>query len=185
MKFVLLHGWEGSPELNWFPWLKEELEKLGHEAKVPLLPNSNSPKMDEWLSFLNNFLDEEKEPIVMVGHSLGAVLILRYLEQQRKKPLVKIAILVAGGLENRRLIPELTNFFTKPFDFSKIRSSSEKFVSISGTDDPFTSGEVSKRLANSLGTERIWVENGGHLAEEWGYTKLPILLSTIKKELKI
>src|SRR3990167_6176205 len=174
MKFVLLHGWEGSPELNWFPWLKKELQKLRLEVEIPVLPNPDFPQMDEWLSFLNDFLGKEKEPIILVGHSLGAVLILRYLEQQRKTPPIKMAALVAGGLENRRSIPQIANFFEKPFDFSKIRSSAEKFVSISGTDDPFTPREISEKLANSLGTEPIWVENGGHLAEEWGYTKLPI-----------
>lgn len=185
MKFVILHGWEGGPGLNWFPWLKKELQKLKHEVEIPVLPNPDFPQMDEWFSFLNDFLVKEKEPVILIGHSLGAVLILRYLEQQKKVPLVKVAILVAGGFENRRSIPELANFFTKPFDFSKIKSSADKFISISGTDDPFTRKEVSEKLANFLGTEPIWVENGGHLAEEWGYTELPILLTAIKKELKI
>jgi predicted alpha/beta hydrolase family esterase len=28
-RVIIIHGWEASPESNWFPWLKNELEKKG------------------------------------------------------------------------------------------------------------------------------------------------------------
>ncbi|MBU4141279.1 hypothetical protein KKE99_00155, partial [Patescibacteria group bacterium] len=28
-RIFIIHGWEGAPESNWFPWLKKQLEKQG------------------------------------------------------------------------------------------------------------------------------------------------------------
>ena len=52
MKFVLIHGFKASPESNFFPWLKDELRKLGHEVEVPALPHPESPDAEEWTKYL-------------------------------------------------------------------------------------------------------------------------------------
>ena len=37
-RVVIIHGSYGKPEENWFPWLAEEVRKLGHSATVPTFP---------------------------------------------------------------------------------------------------------------------------------------------------
>ena len=37
-KVVIIHGANGSPEENWFPWLKKELETKGIEVIIPQFP---------------------------------------------------------------------------------------------------------------------------------------------------
>jgi len=54
MKFVILHGWQGNPQENWFQWLKTELEKLGHKVLVSAMPHSDKPMLGEWLDALKN-----------------------------------------------------------------------------------------------------------------------------------
>ena len=36
---IIIHGTEGYPEENWFPWLKSELEIIGYQTFVPQFPS--------------------------------------------------------------------------------------------------------------------------------------------------
>src|SRR3989338_3630464 len=86
MKVYIIHRWDGSPSLDWYPWLKEELEKKSFEVFVPKMPEPNHPKIAK----------NPDEDTYFVGHSIGCQTILRYLEKINKK--VGGAVLVAGWL---------------------------------------------------------------------------------------
>lgn len=50
-RVFIIHGWSGSPEENWFPWLKKELENSGFEVHVPQIPDADNPEL------INGFLN--------------------------------------------------------------------------------------------------------------------------------
>ena len=105
VNFVLLHGHGGSPNSNFFPWLKNELEHRGYEVSVSRLPEPDSPNIDKKVEYV---LKEEKitENTVIIGHSLGGAVSLQILEKLNKP--IKKLVLVAGALR-------------KEFNFDKIR----------------------------------------------------------------
>ena len=88
----IIHGICGCPEENWFPWLKKELESLGHNVFVPGFPNPKHPKLIGWLEFFDKYQDNLREDSVVVGHSLSVSFLLRILEEHP----AKAAFFVAG-----------------------------------------------------------------------------------------
>ena len=85
MNFIIIHGVYGNPEENWFPWLKKELEQNGSEVLVPKFPTPIGQSPESWLRIFSEFENKIDGNTVLIGHSLGAVFILRYLEQAKKK----------------------------------------------------------------------------------------------------
>lgn len=91
-----MHGYKGKPETNWKPWLKGELEAEGFEVDVPAMPNTEHPIASEWTNKLAELIGEPSLDIYLIGHSLGCITILHYLETLRDGQKVGGVIFVAG-----------------------------------------------------------------------------------------
>ena len=82
--YILLHGWEGSSDLNWFPWLKNELENRGNTVVVPDLPNSSNPDVSEQAKFvLDNYNFSSNS--VIIAHSFGCPVALKIVNSLEHK----------------------------------------------------------------------------------------------------
>jgi leucyl-tRNA synthetase len=139
-RFVLIHGFTGSPHANFFPWLKAELEKRGHEVEVPELPNSSKPTEVEQVNYVlkNCHFDEQT---VVIGHSLGAIVAMKALIQLNK-PISGLVIVAAAvdpkfhtGAEDSR---PFDKGFSWDFDYSLIRQlTGGKIAVLSDTREDF------------------------------------------------
>lgn len=183
---LLLHGAGNNSQGNWFPWLKAELEKKGYKVWSPDLPNSDTPVQEGWLEaiFSNKDWKFDHES-VMFGHSAGATLILRVLEQLPENIKINKAVLVAGPIDKGKF-PEYFQYkedlTREPFNWIKIKSSCSNFVFIASDNDPYDCGERhAKEMSNKLGGELIIKQGQGHFNLEMGpeYKQFPLLLSLI------
>jgi len=180
-RVVIVHGAYGHPRENWFPWLQEELEKLGHEVIVPQFPTPEGQKLETWLQILDREVKEYGSDLVMVGHSLGPALILRKLEEVQEP--VRAAFLVSGfvgELGQPDFDPLNADFFEKPFDWEKIRRNCQQFFVYNSDNDPYVPLEKGRELASKLGTSLNVVHDAGHINAAAGYTKFERLLADIK-----
>ena len=178
-RVFVVHGWGGDPHGGWKPWLKKELEKKGFEVTMPQMPNTENPKMNEWVGTLAKLVGKPDGNTILVGHSLGTVCVLRYLEGLEGKEKIGGVVLVAG-LSRNLGIPELQNFFPSlSYDWAGIKKHCKKFITINSDNDyyiPLAHGEEFKK---ELGAEMIVMHNHGHFSSADGFTELPVLLECV------
>ena len=180
---VILHGTDGNPDSNWFPWLKEKLEAEGYEVWAPLLPENHTPNRQVYNDFLFgqgwDFTDN-----IVVGHSSGAVEVLNLLMDERC-PKVKMGVVVsgwAGGLPNgyEEGNTQFDNLFPKDgFDFERIKQHADALAFLHSDNDPYCPLEQAQHLAAQLGASLTVIPNGQHLGSN--YTELPELWNVLEK----
>lgn len=184
---VIVHGAFGHPFENWFNWMKVELEKLGVECFVPQLPTPNGQELQNWLHLFNSTILPIINPdTILIGHSLGAAFLLRWLEQTNQT--VSTTILVGSfignvGIQKFDKINE--NFFENPFDWHSIINKSKQFFCYHGSNDPYVSRSNFDFIVKNLHARKIIISNGGHLNKAAGYTSFPQLLIQLKSLLGI
>jgi hypothetical protein len=178
---IIIHGTEGSPDGNWFPWLKAELEKLGCQVFVPKFPTPEGQNLDNWLKLFEKYKKYLDGNTILVGHSLGPAFLLSVLEKLNRP--VKAAFFVSGFLRLPNNLEVNKTFTDRQFNWDKIRHNCKKFYVLHADNDPHIPLEKSKELAQNLGTDIVLIKGGGHLNKESGYIKFDLLLEKIKNEL--
>jgi len=174
----LIHGWEGCPEEGWRPWLKSELEKNEFQVFNPAMPDTNNPHIDKWVPNLAKLVRKPTENDYFVGHSLGCITILRYLEGLKENEKVGGVILVAGFTDDLGY-KELSSFFQEPIDFPKIKSRCQKFIAIHSDNDPYVALSYGDIFKEKLNAELIVQHNMKHFSGDDNIVELPVVLSTI------
>ncbi len=160
---VIIHCWGGNSNYAWYPWLKKELGSRGYQVTVPDMPNNDEPQLSEWLPTLQNVIGNPDIELLLVGHSLGTVTIMRYLESLEHGHVGKV-ILVAGFTDQLGF-KELENFFGTNLDFEKIKpKSNDGFVVIQSDDDPFVSAQYGERLKEELGAKLVVKHGAKHMS---------------------
>lgn len=162
-KVIIVHCWSGYPEYCWYPYTKKELEAKGFEVRVPSFPDTDAPRLDKWLPVLEKEIGSPNEDTYLVGHSVGCITILRYLESLPPGQKVGGVVLVAGFTDDLGFT-ELKNFFTTPILFEKIKVKVNKFFAIHSDDDPYVPLKHSDAFKNELGAEVIIKHNFKHFS---------------------
>jgi hypothetical protein len=174
-RVFIIHGWQGNPSSNWFPWLKIELAKLGYEVSVPAMPNSYKPQAKEWISCMNKTIGNPTKSDYLVGHSLGVIAILRYLEQLQAGQEIGGAVFAAGFSDNNLGINEVSSFFDAPVNLDAIKEHCKKFIALHSDDDPYVPLAHSEIFKEKLGAKLIIEHGMGHLL----IAKFPDVLNAV------
>lgn len=183
-RVFLIHGWEGYPEGSWRPWLKNELEKRGFTVFVPAMPDTANPTMEEWVPYLAKKVGNPDKNFYFVGHSLGCITILRYLEALGEDQKIGGVVLVAGfghDLEYEDYKGELSSFFQTPINWEKIKKHSNKFVAIHSDDDPYVPIKHKTLFKEKLGAKSIIMHKMKHFSGDDGINELPVALESVLK----
>lgn len=180
LSFILVHGWEGGPNKDWFPWLNKKLIKDGHDVINMSMPNTMFPKKGEWVKHLEEHIDPTRETF-FIAHSLGAIAVLKYLEKIDKK--IKGAIFVAPYIINEQNYKILSSFYSRKIDWKKVNKNCNKFFTIFSDDDSFVSLNQYVYMKENTNVELIMVPDKGHFSDDDNIKEIPELYEIIKKEI--
>ena len=171
----ITHGYMANGDKHWFPWLENELTKLGITCQRLSMPNPENPSPEEWLAYHQAQITLDEETI-LVGHSLGCIATLNLLATEQKK--VKGAIFVSGFYQPLPNLPELDPFANCYTNLTAYRP--EKSFVIASLNDEIVKHPFSDQLAQHLGADYIRFPTGQHFCDREGVTELPIVLTLIK-----
>lgn len=178
---IILHGTMGSPEGNWFPWLKSQLDN-DYNVYIPKFPTPDNQSKDNWCSVLRDEAPEFGKDTILIGHSIGATLMMHILEMVGD-PLYKSIFVcpVIDEIGNAEYDALNKTFVEKmpDYDWLSISNNAGDCTIFMGDNDPYVPSWHAECLQDQIGGELIVVEDGGHLNEEAGYTEFNALLDIV------
>lgn len=184
-KVIIVHGWGGTSEEGWFPWLKRKLESKGFTVVIPQLPDAENPHIKTWVPVLATAVGKPDEDTYFVGHSMGCQTIIRYLETLGEGEKVGGAIFVAGfvrpltGLESEEEEAISREWTQAPINFGLVRSRLGRSIALFSDNDPWVQVENAEDFKEKLGSEVIIRSGCGHFNEGAGFIELPIVLEKL------
>lgn len=172
----IFHGTAGSPEDNWFPWLKNELESQGITTTVPRFPTPEGESLEAWFDVLDSQNQKIGSESLLIGHSKGGMFLLKVLERLAEP--VKTAVFVSAPVGEKPILyyDEDKRFSNFDFNWETIRQKARHFVVFHSDNDPYVSMRNGERLAQELGVGLIFIPQAGHINAESGFTQFPQIL---------
>jgi len=116
---------------NWRSWIAGELPT--YDVLTPTMPNSANAKFLEWSTYFEKMLSLLSSDFQLVGHSLGGMFLVKYLQKNPLKNKAKRIILIAPGY-NDESKEEMGSFKIK--SAKKIIKSSDNIHLFHSKNDP-------------------------------------------------
>jgi predicted alpha/beta hydrolase family esterase len=180
-RVVLLHGnGGGTGSDGWFPYIKREVEKLGVKCETPDLPDSQLARAKHWFPYFSDVLQLGLDDIV-VGHSSGALAILKYAEDHRLGASVLVGVYCTDlGYEDEKQ----SGYFDTPWQWDKIKANQQWSAIFASTDDPFIPISEPQYIRDKLGSEYFEFDDQGHFGlEDQPKLEFPELLTFLRQKL--
>jgi len=176
MRVILIHGFNASPEMNFHPWLAAALRDRGFDVLTPTLnlKTGEELKLPELLENMRKHIGRLDGNDILLGHSLGGLLMLQYLEAAEMDGPPRAAVLVASPwvVGNQTL----RQLFIVDFDADVLMWKAREFVVIHSKDDTLVSVDHGRKWAAILRGRFIETNGDGHYMD----AHYPILLKTIE-----
>ncbi len=184
-RVFIVHGWGGSPEEAWFPWLKKELEMQKYEVRVLKMPHPDKPTIKDWVGALSKAAGKPDRHTFFVGHSIGCQTIMRFMEKQTEQ--AGGAVFVAGFIKmDEQHGPWqpgewdiLRPWMEAPLDTEQVKHRLPIITAIFSDNDKRVPPENAQLFRDRLGAKSMVVKNKGHLGGEDNVREFGPVLSAL------
>lgn len=161
------------PSQKWRNWLRDSLDE---PVIVPKMPNKQNAQYEEWKIWFERQLEFVEGKLILVGHSLGAVFLVKYLSENTLD--VDSIFLIATPMMEKDIGNESLVSFSP--DVKLIGNIHIENIHIfHSEDDPVVPISHSELLHETLGGQFHRFSNKQHFNQE----TFPELLEEIKKYL--
>lgn len=143
---------------GWQQWLASEL--TDSDVLLPTMPNHLNAVYDEWAVYFEKMLPLLQDDVRLVGHSLGAMFLTKYLNENVLDAPVRQLVLLAGGYDDESN-EELGSF--KVESAVNLPKSAQEIHLLHSIDDPVVPyTELSKFQRDIPGAITHTFTNKGH-----------------------
>ncbi|MDD3119913.1 MAG: class I tRNA ligase family protein [Candidatus Gracilibacteria bacterium] len=198
LKVLILHGLGDTNQNNWHPWLKKELEKYGVEVFAPNLINPLEPILEDHLKQLEEYKDRIDENTIIIGHSLGCVTVLHFVDKFNLKPAKIINIspsfnkmnLEFSALSSEKIqkAKEPLKIYTNiSIDYAKVTKNVGEIITYISEDDPFMDFKKVKEYytSNFKNVSFREFKDKGHFNYKSGMLEIPLILDDILDNISV
>jgi len=161
-------------------WTDSLADDLGADFEVvaPAMPNKQNAKFEEWKIWFERHFEYLHDDAILIGYSLGAMFLVKYLANYDLPFVPKKVFLMAGAYEVPGFVDDSCgDFLIAPEKVATIQEKLKNIVIFHSKDDfvvPFAHGEA---LAKALPEAKFVVfENKNHFLIE----EFPELLAEIR-----
>lgn len=170
-RLCLVPRWSGTPDSDWYPWLRrllaQELAGRFDPVLMPALPDPGEPRLDTWVPAAQALLGTDPATLartVVIGHSVGCQTVLRALAQLPSGLQLAGTLCVAGWWDVDDPWDTLKPWIDTPFDEAAARAAAGRLTVVLSDNDPFTSDHAGNAAEwrRRLGAEVVLVPGGQH-----------------------
>ena len=157
-RFLFLHSYRAHSKMDFWPWLKDKVEKSGFEVFAPDLPGGEESKLEEQIKFVLDDYSFDEQTII-VTHSLGGVLAMKLLESGKIKArkLVMVAPPLNTNFKDNKKRPALDKYCDWKFNFKKIKKNVREIAVLADLNDYIVPAEHTNKISKELGANLIEV----------------------------
>jgi hypothetical protein len=135
---------------RWQPTLREALLDT-HEVYMPLMPNKQNAKYEEWKIWFERYLEFLRDGVTLIGHSQGGYFLVKYLTENVMPVRVRALYILAapcgpddfGGEDGG-------NFAFSAENLPKLRAQVPNIHILHSTDDPVVPYDHALRYHSAL-----------------------------------
>lgn len=139
-RVCIVPRWGGSADDDWYPWLRRELRSV-LTVVARLEPQPSAPAIEACVASIDAACGRDPEELartVLVGHSVGAQAVLRFLESLAPPARVHGVLCVAGWLWIDEPWETIRPWIDTPMDRARVREAAGRIEVLIGDDDPYT-----------------------------------------------
>jgi len=181
MQIMIVPG-NGNADMSeiWFPSVTRELRAREFDVIAKNMPDPDVARKQFWLPFIHEQLHGD-ENAILIGHSSGAIAILRYLEEHRALGAVLIGTYHSDLNDEKE---KMSGYFDEPWHWDTIMKNVKWIIQFASTDDPYIPIEEARYVRDHLHSEYYEYTDQGHFSSEVNKTEFPELVTAIQKKVQ-